>query len=121
MERVIFEIKCNAVGRLYFVLKDNSGQPLVVSASFGERAELDKCIANVRDTVPVARVIEQYGSMQPPLFEMQNGPDGFAFLFRDYGGEVIFSSTVFITKNDCIIAIDILKQAVINAGVLDLA
>lgn len=121
MECVVFEIKCNAVGRFYFVLKDAAGQVLAVSASFGGRAALEKCIANVRETAPVARTIEQVGSMEPPVFEMQNGPDGFVFLLRDYGGEVIFSSTAFETRNDCVIAIDTLKHAVCNAGVLDLA
>ncbi len=121
LQRAVFEIKQNAVGRYYFVFKDPDGKGLIVSKSFADRASLESCVAHVRDKAKVARISEcTDGQAQPPLFLIQKYMAGYTFTLIGFEGEIIFSSESYLHKEDCIKNIELLKNQSLNAGILDL-
>ena len=119
MKRAVFEIKQNAVGRYYFVFKEDNEQALVVSGSFWGRSELEKRLANVREAAPVACICDDRKSNMPPLFELHEGKDGLAFSLVGFDGKLIFDSKAYKEKSGCLEAIETLKRESFNAGIVD--
>ena len=119
MKRAVFEIKQNAVGRYYFVFKDSNGQALVASGSFPRRSELEKRLAIVRETAPIAQICDDSVSSAPPFFLLRESCDGFSFSLMGFDGETIFTSKAYYEKSICIQAIENMKNDSLNAGVID--
>ena len=119
MKRAVFEIKQNAVGRYYFVFKDSNGQALVASGSFPRRSELEKRLAIVRETAPIAQICDDSVSSAPPYFLLRESYDGFSFSLMSFDGETIFTSKAYNEKSICIEAIENMKNDSLNAGVID--
>lgn len=120
MERAYFEIKMNPVGRFYFVFRDSNGAVFATSKSFGGRAQLEKCVADIRETAPLAAVacsLEVYQSL--PLFLVQKSAGGFQFMLIGYDGEIIFSSEQHAGRGECNNAVRILKEMAPEAAILD--
>jgi hypothetical protein len=53
MKRAAFEIKQSATGNYYFTFKSLPEQANIISCSFPDRAELEKCLARVREAAPL--------------------------------------------------------------------
>jgi uncharacterized protein YegP (UPF0339 family) len=120
MKRAIFEIKQNAVGRYYFILKDTTEKGLVVSRSFSDRSRLETCIAQVRDKAPLAEIKEDLEeNMRPPVFFIEKDKTGYTFSLIGFENEVIFSSESYSKKDECIKAIELLKNLALDAGIVD--
>lgn len=120
LKRAVFEIKQNAVGRYYFVFKDLTSQALVVSGSFCRRSELEKCLAIVRETAPIAQICDDKSNSAPPYFLFLESNDGFSFSLIGFDGETIFTSKAYKEKSSCIGAIENMKSDSLNAGIIDL-
>ena len=121
MKRAVFEIKINPVGRYFFVFRDAEGTALVVSKSFGGRSQLEKCLADIRDTAQIAALKESAKNKTvPPLFRIENDRESYTFALIGFEGEVIFSSEGYAQRNDCIAAIELLKKLSFDAGIVDL-
>lgn len=120
LKRAVFEIKQNAVGRYYFVYKDLNSHALVVSGSFRRRSELEKCLAIVRETAPIAQICDDKSNPAPPYFLFRKSYDGFSFSLIGFDGETIFTSKAYKEKSSCIGAIENMKSDSLNAGIIDL-
>ncbi len=120
MKRAVFEIKQNAVGRYYFIFKDDKNENPVYSGSFGERSELEKSIVSVREASSVAAVCENDCCIKPPVFKISEVKDGFDFTFIDFNGRIIFTSNPYSEKSFCINAIKKLKCLAFDAKLIDL-
>jgi uncharacterized protein YegP (UPF0339 family) len=122
LKRAIYEIKKNPVGRYYFIFRDTEGTALVVSKSFGFRSQLEKCLADIRDTAQVAAIKESSGDhVSPPLFGIEYHRENYTFFLIGFEGEVIFSSEGYSQKRDCLVAVERLKSLSLDAGIMDLA
>ncbi len=121
MKRAVFEIKQSPTGSYYFTFKDCDGKAHVISCSFPDRAELEKCLAAVRDAAAVAEVLE-YDSNRArlPCFLIQTKADGVAFSMIGFLGEIIFSSVLYGDEKSCTQAIGIFKALSKKAAVIDL-
>jgi uncharacterized protein YegP (UPF0339 family) len=119
MNRAVFEIKMNAVDRLYFVFRDTSGASIVTSRSFTGRASLERCIAGIRDTAPVAEIHMASERTVPPVFIIREGASRFSFDLVGYGGDIVFSSSLYKTAADCLMALKSFKNESLDARLLD--
>lgn len=109
------------MGDYYFAFRDPEGGTLVISHSFPDRAELEKCLAGVRDTAMIAEVCGQHDPCPPPpLFKLEKRTDGVTFSLIGYSGEVIFSSVPYTDETLCGEAISVLKSLSRGASVSDL-
>ena len=121
MKRAVFEIKQNSVGNYYFIFKDPDRRTHAISCNFPDRAELEICLARVRDAAVVADVWESSRSAgAPPFFRIQPGADGVMFSLIGFQEEIIFSSVPYADKTLCREAISNLKAFSQRAGVVDL-
>ncbi len=121
MMRAVFEIKQNPAGNYYFTFKDHYGNKHVISCNFPDRAELEKCIAKVRDAAIIADVC-YIGSPEgsPPYFLVKSGADGIIFSLIGFKKEIIFSSVLYSDTELCNEAISILKASSHKACIVDL-
>jgi uncharacterized protein YegP (UPF0339 family) len=119
MNRAVFEIKMNAVDRLYFIFRDSSGASIVTSKSFAGRASLERCIAGIRDTAPMAEIHRASECTVPPVFLIREGASGFFFDLVGYDGEIVFSSLQYKMAADCQAALRLFKNESPDAGLLD--
>lgn len=119
MDRAVFEIKMNAVGRLYFIFKDSAGSSIVTSKSFASRASLERCIAGIRDTALTAEICMSPEKTVPPVFLIHENNSGFSFDLIGYDGEIIFSSMKYGVIADCRAALKLFKNESPDAGLLD--
>jgi len=119
VKQAVFEIKRNAVGRYYFIFRDANEAALVVSGSFYDRAQLEKCLAQVREAALVADIAVEGVGENPPLFRIDEGPGGLFFSLFGFAGEVLFSSKAYADWCDCIMAIELLKKLAFDAGIVD--
>ncbi|MEA5137329.1 MAG: hypothetical protein VB035_14460 [Candidatus Fimivivens sp.] len=121
MKRAAFEIKQSATGNYYFTFKNPPEQANIISCSFPDRAELEKCLARVREAAPLADICIgkcPYGG--PPYFWIQPKEDGVRFSLVGFKGEIIFSSVPYPDELHCNKAINLLKSCAQRAGTVDL-
>jgi len=121
VKRAVFEIKQNPAGSYYFTFVDPYGKTLVISCNFPDRAELEICIARVRDSAIVANVYnigEPGGS--PPYFLLCSGADGIIFSLIGFKDDIIFSSVPYPNGILCLEAISVLKESSQKACINDL-
>jgi len=121
MKQAVFEIKQNPVGRYYFVLKNQEGEELLVSGSFNDRAQLEKYLANLRESVQMADIAVGNGAVNPPMFHVETDCKGCYFSLLDFNREIIYQSGYFSGIMDCMQIIVQLKNLSFSAGVMDLA
>ncbi|NLE24254.1 MAG: DUF1508 domain-containing protein [Clostridiaceae bacterium] len=119
MIRAAFEIKKNAVGRYYFIFKDDMNEAIVVSGSFGSRSDLEKNIACIRETAAVADLCEIGENLISPLFKLCENKDGFTFSLLGYEGETILTSKLYHEKSRCVVAVNKLKRLSYDANIID--
>lgn len=120
MKRAVFEIKQNPVGRYYFIFRGIEGTVLVVSQSFSDRSQLEKCISNVRSVAQVGEIKEnESDKMQFPFFKIEKENEYYVFFLIGFQGEVIFSSDSYQEKEECVKAIKLFKSLSFHAGILD--
>lgn len=121
MKRAAFEIKQSATGAYYFTFKSPPEQANIVSCSFPDRAELEKCLARVREAAPLAVTFSGNGPYGgPPYFWIQPREDGVIFSLVGFKGEIIFSSVPYPDEMHCNEAINLLKFCAQKAGTVDL-
>lgn len=121
MGQAVFEIKKNPVGRYYFVFRDMNGMALATSISFSGRSQLEKCLAYLRDTVQLSEAKEtEKASDELPLFKInsKNG-GGYDFSLIGFDGFLILTSECFPYEEDCLAAIETLKNQSCDAGIAD--
>ena len=119
MKQAVFEIKRNAVGRYYFVFKNEEEEELLVSGSFSDRPQLEKYLANMRESVQMADIVVG-GEVNPPMFKINIDCEGCTFSLLDFNKEIIYQSDYFAELNDCMLVIIQLKKLSFSAGVADL-
>lgn len=120
-KRAVFEIKQNTTDNYYFTFNFSNGKATVISRSFFNRAELEKCLAQTRETAIVADVCDlskQQGL--PPYFLMQKDKEGITFSLVGFHGEIIFTSLPYLEELKCREAISALKNSSQRAGIVDL-
>lgn len=121
MKRAVFEVKQNPLGNYYFAFKDSNGQTSVISCNFSDRAELESCLAKVRDTAAVADVCHATTSATTaPFFLVDDGEWGVKFSLIGFYGEIIFSSIPYSEWEECSKAIQMLKANTQRAQIIDL-
>lgn len=121
MKRAAFEIKQSATGNYYFTFKSPPEHANIISCSFPDRAELERCLARVREAAPLADICSdkcQYAG--PPYFWIQPKEDGVIFSLVGFKGEIIFSSVPYPDEMHCNKAINLLKSCAQRAGTVDL-
>ncbi|WP_037372553.1 YegP family protein [Anaerovorax odorimutans] len=120
-KRAVFEIKQNSIGNYYFTFNDSQCKTTVISRSFSNRAELETCLAHIRDAAMVADVCD-CGKQRsiPPYFLMQSDEEGITFSLIGFHGEIIFSSVPYLSEMQCKEAISTLKVSSQRAGIVDL-
>lgn len=80
MERAVFEIKQNPVGRYYFIFKGIQGRVIVVSQSFSDRSQLEKCLSNVRSMAKFGEIKEnESDKIRFPFFEIDKENEYYVF------------------------------------------
>lgn len=121
MRQVVFEIKKNPVDKYFFVLKDKNGELLVTSSSFSGRAQLEKCLSYVRETMQLVKVSEDNEALEEMPMLRINSKNGGEFDFSLFGldGLLIFTSERFHCKEECFTAIEVLKKQSLDAGIYD--
>lgn len=120
MEQAVFEIKQNTVGRYYFVLKNHEDEELMVSGSFGDRAQLEKYLANLRESVQLADIAIGKGEVKPPMFKVEMDCGSCFFYLLDFNREIIYQSGRYSGIKECMHIIIQLKKLSFSAGVVDL-
>ncbi|WP_304509455.1 hypothetical protein [Anaerotignum sp.] len=117
--RSVFEIKQNPSGSYYFTFRSTDEKAHIISCSFPHRAQLEACIAKVRETAPVAD-IRIVSSEKTPYFFIQLIEEGISFSLIGFSGERIFSSVFYSDKLLCKEAIYALKASAERAAIIDL-
>ena len=121
MKRAVFEVKQNPLGNYYFAFKDPYGQTSVISCNFPDRAELESCLAKVRDTAAVADVCrDATNAVSTPFFLVGDDGCGVKFSLIGFYNEIIFSSIPYLDWAACSNAIHMLKANSQRAQVIDL-
>jgi uncharacterized protein YegP (UPF0339 family) len=120
MKQGVFEVKQNTVGRYYFVLKNQEGEELMVSGSFSDRAQLEKHLANLRESVQMADIAVDKGVVNPPMFKVEIDDKGCYFSLLDFNREILYQSSHFTGIMACMQIIVQLKNLSFSAGVMDL-
>ncbi len=120
MDQAVFEIKQNAVGYYYFVYRAADGAARLCSHSFADRAALERCVADMREMVPLAVVEEGSAPSQtPPRFLLSQNDQGYQFTLEGIAGEHIFTSDPCHDRETCLARIALLKSSIKQAHVLD--
>lgn len=120
MKRAVFEIKQSPMGYYYFTFRDNEEETQVVSCSFSNRAELEKCLSEVREAAPFADICTGTSPCgRPPFFWIQQ-EGGIVFSLVGFKKEIIFSSVSYPYESQCRTAIDKLKASSRRAAIIDL-
>lgn len=119
MKRAVFEIKQSPSGSYYFTLKSPDEFVRVISCNYPDRAGLEKCLANIRDTVAIADDCN-HDSRIYPCFEMKRGADDVTFSLIGFDGEILFTSEPYPDLAHCRQAIGVIKASAQRAGILDL-
>lgn len=121
MKRAVFEIKQNSAANYYFTFKNSDDVTLIISCSFPDRAELEKCLSGVRDAAPLAEVsIYPDSSGNPPFFEIQSKKDGCMFSLVGFQGEILFTSVFYSEEKLCRESIHTFKTFSQKAAIVDL-
>ena len=119
MEHAVFEIKKNAVGRYYFVFRIGDGHNLIVTKSFSKRAQLEKCITDLREAAAVAEICDENCSKLPPSFQVKQTSEGYACTLLGFSGDLIFTGERYKRKEECIRAANMIKEFSGDAGIID--
>lgn len=122
VENGIFELKKNAVGRMYFVFKNAGSEMVAVSQSFSDRSSLEACITNIRNCVKMAPVLENITETDlPPFFKVQVNSSGhYNFYMLGLHGERLMSSEDYDAKEQCIERLAYFKVYAQEAKLVDL-
>ncbi|MEA5060369.1 MAG: DUF1508 domain-containing protein [Candidatus Pelethousia sp.] len=121
MGRAVFEIKQTPTDSYYFTFRGVDGDTQVISHSFPDRAELEKCLSCVRDVAPLADVCANLGAYwEQPFFCVQAQEDGLIFSLIGFNGEIIFRSVSYPDAMRCREAIAKLKAFARKAAIVDL-
>lgn len=120
MYEAVFEIKRNAVGYYYFIFRTTAEISRLCSHSFADRAALERCVADLREIVPLADVEESSSTPQaPPRFLIAEAEQGFQFTLHGLQDEHIFTSDPSPDRAHCLRRIMLLKSLISQARVLD--
>lgn len=120
MDEAVFEIKRNAVGYYYFIFRTTADISRLCSHSFADRAALERCVADLREIVPIADVEESTSASQaPPRFLVVEAAQGFHFTLHGLQDEHIFTSDPSPDRAHCLRRIRLLKSLISQARVLD--
>jgi len=103
------------------VLRAADGTTLATSISFSSRAELENCLAYLRETVPFSVLAADgaapRGSAHFCIGESLGGTWDFSLIGGD--GYLILTSEKFTRARDCLAAINTLRAQTLDAGIVD--
>ncbi len=120
MKRAVFEIKQTPTGSYYFTFRGTDGERRVVSSTFLDRAELEKCLSHVRETAPLSEVNEESFQVgKRPFFWVQSKGEEVMFSLIGFRGEIVFSSIPYAKRENCLEAIKDIKACAQRAAVVD--
>lgn len=122
MVRCVFELKKNAVDRLYFVFKDPDNKTVVVSQSFPDRTSLETCILGIRSNAKIGQIVDgEDGETRKPFFKISHNSSGeYVFSMVGIDGETIMHSEGYKKKEACIESLETFKEYALDARILDL-
>lgn len=120
MEKGRFELKRNAVGRVYFIFKNDEDVLVAVSQSFPDRAALETCITSLRNIVKIANLVHEEERLSPPCFLMKRSHlDHYHFVVIGFYGEILIQSEDYADLETCRCSVEYLKAAAAEAKIVD--
>lgn len=133
LEQATFELKRNGTGQVYFVFKNDQGKMIAVSQSFSDRIPLEFCIAHIRNSIKLSKVVEedskQYAFLDAvtmnfdfPLLIVvgKNNAGRYYFYLLDFKDQLLMSSEDYDNHNACLNNLHYFRENAQTAKLMDL-
>ena len=115
-----YELKRNAVGKVYFAFKDEGEQLVAVSQSFPDRAALETCITALRNIVKIATFVKEEERLNPPCFLLKRTQSNrYHFWVTGFHGEIMLQSEEYIDMDTCLYCANYFKEQAAEAKIID--